>query len=264
MIQAEPFVKRAPDIAEEILQKTASLPEDLRSFTRTLLTKTASTQEEKLEAPKRTTWAELAKIAQENKVVLPEVKPVASEAGPEIAENLKKVAQHHRDETSNDILATAAAIFLEGKKKDAEKAASVAVGVLQKDAAVVELVRRGGGALGRSAKGLLGVPGKAVKAVKPYIPGTESQIKRLTRKAKLKGPLSQAEAKIVGTPQWEAAARARVGRTEALGEAVKARGRREATLKGLGVTAPAIGIGLPAAALATRRRGQAPAPTIVT
>lgn len=114
------FVRRAPDIAEEILAKTAGvLPGALKSFTRDLLTKEASAKEEALRLPARVTLEDLRKVASGNGTSLPKVAQARSEEAPSIVEGLRKIAERHEQEEADDVLASAVAIL--------EKKAVVAV-----------------------------------------------------------------------------------------------------------------------------------------
>ena len=127
MLEAEPFVKRAPEIAEEILLKAADshLPKDLRSFAKELFEKQASVDEEKLELPKRISLDDLKKMAQAKGVDLPKV-DVNTNAAPEVATDLRKIAERAEKDEINDVLSTAAAIFLEGREKVADRASKLA------------------------------------------------------------------------------------------------------------------------------------------
>ena len=114
------FVKSAPELAEEILAKTAMLPKDLKSFPRELLEKEASTDTEKLELPKRLSIEDLKKIASEKKVDLPTPDPVNADDYASIAGDLQKIAKAHEQETAQDVLATAAAIVAHKKEGGAK------------------------------------------------------------------------------------------------------------------------------------------------
>lgn len=110
------FVKSAPELAEEILAKTAMLPKDLKSFPRELLEKEASTETEKLELPKRLTIADLQKIASEKKIDLPNPGPVKADDYASVAGELKKIAKAHEEETAKDVFINAAAIVVHQKE----------------------------------------------------------------------------------------------------------------------------------------------------
>lgn len=110
------FVKSAPELAEEILAKTAMLPKDLKSFPRELLEKEASTDTEKLELPKRLSIADLQKIASEKKIDLPNPGPVKADDYASVAGDLQKIAKAHEDETAKDVFSTAAAIVAHQKE----------------------------------------------------------------------------------------------------------------------------------------------------
>lgn len=113
----ESFVRRAPEIAEEILAKTANLPKDLKSFTRNLFEKEASVETDSLKMPARMTVADLRKIAAGNKVDLPKIASVKAEEYGSVADELKKIAARHAEETRDDVLAAAVTIL----EKDAAK-----------------------------------------------------------------------------------------------------------------------------------------------
>lgn len=110
------FVKSAPELAEEILAKTAMLPKDLKSFPRELLEKEASTDTEKLELPKRMSVADLQKLASEKKIDLPNPGPVKADDYASVAGDLQKIAKAHEDETARDVFSTAAAIVAHQKE----------------------------------------------------------------------------------------------------------------------------------------------------
>jgi hypothetical protein len=115
------FVKRAPDIAEEILLKASELPSSLRSFSKSLLTKEASLDKEKLELPKRISLSELQKLASENRVDLPNIGAVDSSEYGTVSSQLVKIAKRHEEETSRDILASAAALVASRETKEAAR-----------------------------------------------------------------------------------------------------------------------------------------------
>jgi hypothetical protein len=120
-------VQRAPAIAEEILAKTASLPESLRSFTKSLLTKESSKDEgDRLELPKRMTLGELSKIAHENKVDLPKIQGVKSDDYAKVASELIAIAKREEQKEANDVFESAAAIVAANHEKQAARGAAAA------------------------------------------------------------------------------------------------------------------------------------------
>lgn len=116
----ESFVRRAPEIAEEILAKTAKLPESLKPFTRNLFEKEASQDTDRLRLPARMTLADLQKLASGNKVDLPKVASVKAEEYGSVADGLRKIASRAAEETKADVLAAAVTIL----EKDAARAAA--------------------------------------------------------------------------------------------------------------------------------------------
>jgi hypothetical protein len=120
-------VQRAPAIAEEILAKTASLPESLRSFTKDLLTKESSKDEgDRLELPKRMTLGELSKIAHENKVDLPKIQGVKSDDYTKISSELVTIAKREEQREANEVFESAAAIVAANHEKQAAKGRAAA------------------------------------------------------------------------------------------------------------------------------------------
>lgn len=113
------FVKNAPEIAEEILLKAASLPEGLRSFSRSLLEKQAVDTREKLQLPTRMTLADLQKMAHSNEVDLPKVASVKSDDFADIASQLRKVAERRDEDLAHEIFETAVALVASKQTKEA-------------------------------------------------------------------------------------------------------------------------------------------------
>lgn len=215
MIEAEPFVRRAPEIAEEILAKTASLPKDLRAFTKALFEKTASVKEEKLQLPQRLTLDDLRKIASTKQVDLPDVGNTPVDSSSSVVGDLRKLAHRYEVEESNDALATAAAIFL-------EKSAAAA----------------------RAAGGLKGW----FKA--RFVSGSPERAKRLTAIKKEKG----IKGETIGTKEYGVAEEAKAMQAAAAGTAKKQEMRGRAWEKTLGAAPYVAGaIGIPAAAVALRK-----------
>jgi Cu/Ag efflux protein CusF len=129
------FVKRAPEIAEEILLKAASgyLPDVLRTYAKNLLSKEASDDREKLVAPERMALSELQKIAHSNKVTLPLIASVNSDDWSSIAGDLVKMASRHEAENGREIFENAAAMVAMRKEaggvaRGARRAAGAAAG----------------------------------------------------------------------------------------------------------------------------------------
>lgn len=104
------FVKSAPEIAEEILLKTAGLPDSLRSFPRTLFEKEAVDTREKLQLPTRMTLSDLQKLAHETKTDLPRIAGVQSDEYTDVASQLRKIAAHAEEEEAREIFETGAAL----------------------------------------------------------------------------------------------------------------------------------------------------------
>jgi hypothetical protein len=221
------FVKRAPEIAEGILAKMAALPilpDGLRSFSKDLLTKEASTEEEKLQAPKRMSLAELQKLASGNKVDLPKVAAVSTDSSSEIADALKKIAARHEEENAEDVFASAAAIVAHQK----EAISPTAVGELS--AAVKKLSPT------KKEKSFFGLP------VKHISPGTLAHGKTKAQKRLL------SEATPGDILHGEAHKKTRdIARATAEGEAGK---ELQQTIRGVGKGLPALGIGTAAAVTA--------------
>jgi hypothetical protein len=114
------FIKRAPELAEEILLKAASpLPESLRSFSRDLLEKKAVDERERLQLPVRMTLADLQKIAHGKQVDLPKIASVSSEEFGDVAESLRKIAARGERELAEDVFMTAAAMVESRQEKAA-------------------------------------------------------------------------------------------------------------------------------------------------
>lgn len=116
-------MKRAPEIAEEILAKVAGLPKSLQSFPRELLEKQAADRREKLELPKPMTLADLQKTASDNQVDLPKIASVKPEEFSSIAADLVKIAERQSDD-SEDVMLTAIAIVAQ-RHLEKEAAAKV-------------------------------------------------------------------------------------------------------------------------------------------
>lgn len=114
-----PFVKRAPEIAEEILAKVASLPAGLQTFSQDLLTKTAAPAEEKLVYPGRLSLEDLRKAAAGRGVDLPKVAAVPTADAEKVAGDLRALAKRAAAAAAEDIALTAAAIVAEGQEKAA-------------------------------------------------------------------------------------------------------------------------------------------------
>jgi hypothetical protein len=112
------FVKRAPEIAEEILLKAASgyLPDVLKPYAKNLLTKEASDDREKLVAPGRMSLAELQKLAHSNGTDLPAVSVTNVDGWSETAASLVKIAGRHRDEASSEIFKAGMKLSSEAKR----------------------------------------------------------------------------------------------------------------------------------------------------
>lgn len=106
------FVKRAPEIAEEILLKASDsrLPGDLKAFSKSLLNKEASDDREKLVAPARMSLADLQKVAHENKTVLPSVTVSSVDDWADTVASLTKVAADHDAANAREIFENAAAL----------------------------------------------------------------------------------------------------------------------------------------------------------
>lgn len=106
------FVKRAPEIAEEILLKASDsrLPGDLKAFSKSLLNKEASDDREKLVAPARMSLADLQKVAHENKTVLPTVTVSSVDDWADTVASLTKVAADHDAANAREIFENAAAL----------------------------------------------------------------------------------------------------------------------------------------------------------
>lgn len=116
------FVKKAPEIAEEILRKAASLPGPLSAFSRDLLTKEASDEREKLALPKRMTLDDLRKVAASKGADLPKVASAPTSEFSKVAAELRAVVERGEKEIAEDILATAAALVM-------QKQAAVSIGM---------------------------------------------------------------------------------------------------------------------------------------
>lgn len=99
------FVKRAPEIAEEILLKAAEsrLPSGLKAFSKSLLNKEASDDREKLSLPTRMSLAELQKLAHENKTDLPTVEITSVDDWSDTAASLVKIATSHKKASEKKI-----------------------------------------------------------------------------------------------------------------------------------------------------------------
>ncbi len=110
------FAKNAPEVAEEILSKVASLPKELSDFSRALLTKEASGEKEKLALPARLSLADLQKMASGNKTDLPKVDGVSSDDWKKIASDLSSIAKRGEEEEARDVLAGAAALVAHRKE----------------------------------------------------------------------------------------------------------------------------------------------------
>jgi len=120
------FVKRAPEIAEELLLKAGGFtPDALKKFSKDLLSKEASGQGESLEIPKRMTLADLQKSAAP-KAELPKVSGVKVEDWQKIASDLSKLAERSEEENARDIFETAAALVM--KKQAASASVSLTAG----------------------------------------------------------------------------------------------------------------------------------------
>ena len=218
------FVRRAPEIAEEILAKMAILPKDLKSFTRNLLEKEASAQADSLKMPARMTIADLRKIAAGNKVDLPKVASVKAEEYGSVADGLRKMAERHAGETRDDVLALAVTIL--------EKSAGAAAG---------GSVVRGGGFW---------------KGVKSWVvPGSREFKARQLSGARHKRLLAEQEAHTPGTEA--SAEREWAAKTKREGEAAeRASERWTGTAKSVAPSV-ALGIGVPMGASAlTGTRGR--------
>ncbi len=218
----ESFVKRAPEIAEGILAKVAALPvlpEGLRSFSKDLMSKEASSEEEKLQSPKRMTLAELQKLASGNKVDLPKVASVSTDSSSEIVASLRKIADRHEQENAEDVFAAAAAIVAHSKE-----AAQITGAAGEAKAMLKALKPSKAEARWSWIPGTVGA--KKVKAQKRYIeeitPG-----ERLREEAIERSVLAK--------------------RQEGLGEAAK---ERTLTMREIGKGLPALGIGTAAAVAA--------------
>lgn len=223
------FVRRAPEIAEEILAKTANLPKDLQTFTRGLFEKEAAQVGDPLKMPARMTIADLQKVASANKVDLPKVGAAPSDEYGSVAEGLRKMAEHHANETRDDILAAAVAIM---EKTGAGWAQTIAAPFR---------------AAGRAAAG-------AGKGIASIIPGTKGYRARVIEKAKWEKQLAGIRAETPSRPEWTAAQEA--AKTHAEGVA-KQKARTE-TLKTVSGVAPAValGVGVPTGAMALRPEGK--------
>jgi hypothetical protein len=118
MMSNASFVKRAPEIAEEILLKAASsrLPDALKSFSKTLLNKEASDDREKLSLPSRMSLAELQKLAHDNKTDLPIVSVASADDWSDVAASLVKIASRHKDEASKEIFKAGMKLASEAKR----------------------------------------------------------------------------------------------------------------------------------------------------
>jgi hypothetical protein len=105
-------VKRAPEIAEEILLKVSDsrLPSDLKAFSKALLSKEASDDREKLVAPARMSLAELQKIAHSNGTSLPVVAVTNVDDWADTAASLTKIASRHETENAREIFENATAL----------------------------------------------------------------------------------------------------------------------------------------------------------
>jgi hypothetical protein len=231
------FVQRAPAIAEEILAKTASLPESLRSFTKNLLTKESSKDEgDRLELPKRMTLGELSKIAHENKVDLPKIHGVKSDDYAKIASELVAIAKREEQREANEVFESAAAIVAANHEKQAAQGAAA---------------KMIGGAAGVVAR-----PHGLFARMRPGAGGHLAKAEHEMFKAKHQAAL----AKVPGTPEHSTArAGAAVEETARAPERAAER-RSELAEKAIAITPMvAAGVGAPLAAaalLASKGRGE--------
>jgi hypothetical protein len=227
------FVKRAPEIAEEILLKAASgyLPDVLRPYAKALLSKEASDDREKLVAPERMALSELQKIAHSNKVSLPVITSVNSDDWSSIAGDLVKVASRHEAENGREIFENAAAMV-----------------ALKKEAGVVR--GAGGGAVAARVAGHarpLGFWGKMFAGKARRYEGEIADAAQHAQLSTMPGTRQHAAAQDLAS---QAASRA--ADSSAAADAV----RRGQDIKEKAVShAPlmAAAIGIPAAAIAMRR-----------
>jgi len=228
------FVRRAPDIAEEILAKTASLPESLKNFTRALLTKEASDEKDRLELPKRMSLSELSKLAHTNKVDLPKVPDVQTDDYSKVASELLAIAKRGEEAEAREIFETATSIVASGHEK----------------------VARGGSA---TLGGGLRLAPKPHGFLSRIIPGAGGYKARAEHEMFL-AKKHEALGKIPGTPEHTSIEGERAVAAKARAEAAEAaRGperRSELAEKAIAV-APmvAAGVGTPLAAAALLRGG---------
>lgn len=117
MGHTDPFAKRAPEIAEEILRKSASLPEGLREFSRSLMNKSAQPEDD-FEVPERMTLEDLRKTAAGKQATeeAPKIAQVSIDSALEFAGLMEKTASANEQEVAQDILAAAAAAVVEQEK----------------------------------------------------------------------------------------------------------------------------------------------------
>lgn len=220
------FVRRAPEIAEEILAKTANLPKDLQTFTRGLFEKEAAQVGDPLKMPARMTIADLQKVASANKVDLPKVGAAPSDEYGSVAEGLRKMAEHHANETRDDILAAAVAIM----EKSAQGGA----------AAVAGPAARGGGA-GHFLKSWLAPGSRPFKA--RQLAGARHKRLLAEQEARTPGTVASAER------EWSShLAKQRE-------QAAESTRQWTGTVKSV-ATPVAVGVGVPAGAMAMKPEGK--------
>lgn len=104
------FVRNASEIAWEILQKAALLPDGVKAFKARMNEKRAAAKPDPLSLPAQTDLEDLQKLAHENKTDLPVAGPVSSDDYTKIAASLRTLVQNREREDGLDILADAAAI----------------------------------------------------------------------------------------------------------------------------------------------------------
>lgn len=202
------FVRRAPEIAEEILAKTANLPKDLKSFARNLFEKEASTQTDSLKMPARMTISDLRKIAAGNKVNLPKIASVKAEEYGGVADGLRKMAERHAKETRDDVLA-------------------LALTILEKGAA---------GAGGTVVPRVPGLMSRTWSKAMEFVPHTPERLSRIKRIEVAKGEITAERARRPLTKEYEQK-RIKERISEEVAEKTQASERLHATVRGMATPA---------------------------